>query len=549
MSNNGLKMKKTGIAIAVGSIVLTGCSSTHTEKWNEINDNNKKVEAKLDYQSEQITPKERPISRIVDDFYVDTTPMEIIQEDKNTLPSIFHKKMLMFGNEPIPLTEIAGEIYKRTGLSIDFINNEKVDPESAAETATIQDVDTSASSMQYFNPNQDTNMEEVIYEDEKVEETDKDIYVDHNGSLKELLDYIAVKKGLKWRFDQATNKIFIYKYDTRTYTILGFGESIEKNSSITTTMESNNSGGGENGESSTSNEQAITIKSKTEYWNSVKATIESMVSQKGTVTFNDTQGKIIVTDNDFVLSAVNDVISNLNGDAFREVALKVEVVNLTINDERNINASIDVKGLNDKFGLSFGNAFDLLNLPENTISFNDNKTSAMLNLLDKVGTANVENKVIATTLNNMPVPVQLTKNRTYIEQISTEDDGDTGNTTTEVQVGIVAEGITMTATPKAVGQNIMLDYSLNLSSIDSIDEAPGDVKVQLPITSTKNFVQRANLKNGVPKIIATVERVTESNGSSHPMNENLWFVGGSESVAVKKDILMVIVTPYITDLK
>lgn len=549
MNNNGLNMKKTGIAIAVGSLVLTGCSSTHTEKWNEVNENNSKTEELLKHEISEMLPKEKPTSRIVDDFYVDTTPMEIIQEDKNTLPSVFHKKMLMFGDEPIPLTEIAGDIYKRTGLSIDFINNERFDPEAIEESSTIDSVDTSASAMQYFNPNEDSSMEEIIYEDEKVEETENDIYVDHNGSLKELLDYIVVKKGLKWRFDQATNKIFVYKYDTRTFTIMGFGETIEKDSSITTTMESNNSGGSDNGESSTANEQSITINSKTEYWESVKTTIKSMVSEKGTVSFNDTQGKIILTDNDFVLSAVNDVIENLNQDAFREVFLKVEVINLTVNDDRDINTSINIQGINDKFNVSFGDAIDLLNAPENSITFDDGTTSAMLNLLDEVGQATVENKVVASTLNNMPVPVQITKNRTYIEQISTEDDDDTGNTTTEVEVGIVAEGITMTATPKAIGQNIMLDYSLNLSSIDSIDEAPGDVKVQLPITSTKNFVQRSNLKNGVPKVIATVERTTESNSSSHPLNENLWLVGGSEGVSVQKDILMVVVTPYITDLK
>lgn len=547
MKNNGMLNSKTGIAIAVG-LIMTGCSSTHTEKWNEVNDNNSKRELKLDNAQQQIVPKDRPTSKIVDGFYVDTNPMEIIQEEKTSLPSIFHKKFSLYGNDPLELTEIAGDIYKRTGLSIDFINNEKPDPDANNTLDTAIEDSNNNVATNYFNPNEDATLEEIIYEDEKEKETDETIYVNHNGTLKQLLDFIAVKKGLKWKYEQSTNKIFVYKYDTRTYTILGFGESIEKESSITTTMESD-SGSGENGDSSTSNEQSIKINNKTEYWESVKETIQTMVSPRGQVSFNDSQGKIILTDNDFVLSAVDDVVENLNDDAFREVTLKIEVVNLTINDERNISASLDIQGLNDKFNFSLGDAFDFANAPENSLSFSDGTTSAMLQLLDKVGQATVENKVTAVTLNNMPIPVQITKNRTYIEQISTEDDGDTGNTTTEVDVGIVSEGITMTATPKAVGQNIMLDYSLNLSSIDSIDDAPGDVKVQLPITSTKNFVQRSNLKNGVPRIIATVERATEENSSSHPLNENLWFAGGSEGVNVKKDILMVVVTPYISDLK
>ena len=224
---------------------------------------------------------------------------------------------------------------------------------------------------------------------------------------------------------------------------------------------------------------------------------------------------------------------------------------MTVTDKRNISASLDIKGINDKLNVAFGNPISdvLATTTENSISFSDNKTSAMLSLLDELGKATVENNLIAPTLNNMPVPIQLTQNRTYIEQITTEEDSDSGDESTEVEVATVSEGITMTATPKAFGQNVLLDYSLNLSTIDAIEDAPGDVKVQLPITSTKNFVQKTNLKNGVPRIIATVERNLESSSSTHPLNENLWFAGGSEGVDTKKDILMVVATPYITNLK
>lgn len=545
-NSNFMKGTKTMVGASV-ALAMTGCATTHTEKWNEADRSAELNIAKFEDSQSKVAPKDRPLTRIIDEFYVDTTPMVIIKEDKSSLPSVFHKKLTIFTDEPIKLKDLAADIYNRTGLTTDFINNEKILEETDVEAdKSIEPVDYKAPSS-LFDPSQSLQQEEILYEDEKPQEEDDSIYIDHDGTLKELLDYVAVKKGLKWKYDQASNKIFVYKFDTRTFTIIGFGDKIKKQSSITTQMSSSSESSTGEGSSSTSNEQSIAIDSETNYWNSVKESVSSIVSLKGKVTFNDVQGKIVVTDNDFVLANIESLVKDLNKDAFREVALNIQVVNITITDSRNINASLNIKGINDKLSYNFGDTVDLINPVDNGFTFGDGKTSAMLSLLDKIGKATIENTVDVITLNNMPIPIQLTQNRSYIEKISVEEDNN-GQTTTQVDVGIVSEGITMTATPKAIGQNILLDYSLNLSAIDSIQTAPGDTAVQLPITSTKNFVQRSSLRNGIPRVIATVERKLGSTSSEHPLNENLWLLGGSEGVKSKRDVLMVIVTPYITDL-
>lgn len=546
MRNNGLNIKKTTLAIAVGSVALSGCSSTHSEKYNDQKESVDRTMIDFEQARESVAPKEKPLSRILNDFYVDISPMEIIQESKNDLPSIFHHDFTIYAKDPMKLEDIATEIYGRTGLSLDFINNEKVSETVTEEMTTSEDY---AAQTPYYNPASDSAIEEIIYEDERVAEEENTLYIDHSGSLKELLDFVAIKKGVKWKFDQTTNKIFVYKYDTRTFTIVGFGEEIEKKSQITTSMSGDQSSETGQGSSSTSNEQSISLTAKDNYWESVKETVTSMVSEKGKISFNDTQGKIIVTDNDFVLADVNTIVDNLNSDAFKEVTLKVQVVSLTMTDDRNLSTSLNIQGINDKINLSVGKSLENLTSGENLISFTDGTTTAFMQIFDTLGNAKVANSIDATTLNNMPVPVQLTTNQSYISEITTTEDSDNGDEETEATVDQVSEGITMTVTPKAIGQNVLLDYSLNLSTIDSIEEAPGDVKIQLPITSTKNFVQRTSLKNGIPRVIATVERAVESNNSSHPFNENLWFLGGSEGVSTQKEVLMVVVTPYITDLK
>ncbi len=553
MTLNKMDFNKVTLVSAGVAVALTGCSSTHTEKWNDIDRDVDLGEAAFKDAQSKVAPKERPLSRIIDNYYVDTSPMEIIKEDKNSLPSIFHQKFDFYKQEAVKLNDLAARIYTKTGLTIDYINNEKKisEEELAAIEATVSEgniEDYASSSPSYFDPKAQAVQEEIIYENTQAEEEEDTIYINHEGTLKQLLDYVSVKKGLKWKYDQTSNKIFVYKYDTRTFTILGFAESIDKETSITTSMNSSSTSDDGSGDASTENEQKITIKAKAEYWENVKASLEGVVSSKGTVTFNDLQGKIIVTDNDFVLSNIGDLVDNLNKDSFREVALKVDIVNITITDKREINSSLDVQGINDKFNLNFGDAIDLANPVNNSISFSDGKTSAMLSMLDTVGKVSLENSIDVVTLNNMPVPIQLTQNRSYIESISVEKNSENSDETKEVEVDIVSEGITMTATPNAIGRNVLLDYSLNLSTIDAIEDAPGDVQVQLPITSTKNFVQRVSIRSGVPRVIATVKRELKSNDSEHPLNENLWFVGGSEGIDNKRDVLMVIVTPYITDL-
>ena len=145
MNNNGLKMKKTTIAVAVGAVTLAGCSSTHTEKWNDLDKKADEKEVIFEDMQNKIVPQTKPLSQIVNDFYVDITPMDIIQEDKTSLPSIFHKKFLIFSDDAMKLTDLAAEVYCRTGLSIDFIDNEKKsgdeEEQEVIETAPIKDIE------------------------------------------------------------------------------------------------------------------------------------------------------------------------------------------------------------------------------------------------------------------------------------------------------------------------------------------------------------------------------------------------------------------------
>ena len=125
MTRSNFNANKTALVGAGVALALTGCSSTHTEKWNEVNRDAELGEAEFKDQQTKVMPKDRPLTRIIDDFYVDTVPMAIIKEDKNSLPTLFHKKMVYFSDDAVKLTDLAGDVYKRTGLTIDFIDNKK----------------------------------------------------------------------------------------------------------------------------------------------------------------------------------------------------------------------------------------------------------------------------------------------------------------------------------------------------------------------------------------------------------------------------------------
>lgn len=533
-------------------LFMVACS-THTPKWQEENEAyHKSVQESADSRA-QMTPKDVSYVEFNSGYYVDKTPIQIIKNQKN-LPTVFYKNIDMFSPNPISLRDLAGDVYKKAAVSIKFIDNRtspSVDDakkgsaaKSVEMTGYIQPPFPEVNTGIANNPN--ANQASIVEINKNKVETDADIIVDYKGELKGLLDYVAVKKNLKWKYDQDANKIFFYPLETETLVVFAVAEEIKMKSTVTTNTSSGNSSSseGSTNDAKSQNEQEITFDQDQKYWEDVTKTVQSMLSTEGRVSFNKTQGKVTITDNDYTLSQIRGYVTNLNDDAFKQVTVDFKIVNLKLDDARDL--GVNMNYINDKLSFNLGNGALTADNAFGSIGWASNSNSAILNILDKLGTVKVDTNISVVTANNMPVPVQVTQNQAYIKERKIESGSTDSDPVEEVTTDTVSQGVTATITPKAMGQNVLLNYSMNLSVIDSLETAPGDTKIQLPVTSTKNFVQRLTMRNGESKVIAAFEKTDSKTGSKHPLAASLWFIGGQETFSKEKEIILLIATPYIS---
>jgi type IVB pilus formation R64 PilN family outer membrane protein len=542
------------MGLTVAPLVITACS-THTPKWQEENKEYHKSTQEYKDAKSQMRPNEVRYVEFNSGYYVDKTPIQIIKDKKN-LPSVFYKDLEMFAPTPVSLTDFAAEVFQKSNVSIKFIDNRQ-QPNTKGNSNSNNRNNSAATANNYVPPpfpevatgvatNQITTS--IVEVDKSQAETENDIILDYKGELRGLLDFVAVKKNLKWRYDVTTNKVFFYPLETETMTVFAVAEDINLKSTVTTnTSSSNSSSSNDSSSDATSkNEQEITFDQEQKYWEDVTKTVESMLSSEGRVSFNKTQGKVTVTDNDYTLSQIKNYIENLNSDAYKQVTIDFKIINLKLDDARDL--GVNMNFINDRLNFNFGNGAITADNAFGSIAWTKGNDKVLLNVLDKLGTVKVDTNISVVTANNMPVPVQVTQNQAYIKERRIESGSTDSDPIEEVTTDTVSQGVTATITPKAMGQNVLLNYSMNLSVIDSLETAPGDTKIQLPITSTKNFVQRLTIRNGEPKVIAAFEKTDSKTGSKHPLNPSLWFIGGQETFSKEKEIILLIATPYISTL-
>lgn len=543
---------KFGLAVTLPAALLGGCAGT--PKWEGHQENVKKSEEEFKAERKRSREKVSQNGEVVEDYYINTRSVEVSKNTRANLPSQFYQPVNKFYENPVGLNTIATDLFRDHNILVEFVDNSttattengsKVVKNNNAIASAL--LGSQAAPINSFDLKPPTSGEEVIIDEtNKEQEQNGNLLIDYSGDLKGYLDYIAVKKNMKWKYDNENSKVYFYTYETQTFVLYGLSEEISSESSISTDASSGtgrgSSSSSSSGETNSKNEQQIKFKSTQNNWGEIIDTVKNMLSVEGRMALNSTQGKITVTDHDYILSKVNKYIDSINLDSKKEVNFDVKLITLKLTDARNI--GVNVNWINSKLSLNLGATSGITGV-DNIISYTNGNDKALLNILDQLGTARVARKINTTTINNMPVPIQVTTNQSYIKETSVQSNGESGTDFEDIETDVIPSGMTMNLTPRVVKQDILLNYSVNISSLDSLETAPGDSKIQLPITSVKNFVQRVSLKNGQPKVVAAFESQDTKTGKKKPIVDSLWFLGGSESFDDQKEIILIVITPYI----
>jgi type IVB pilus formation R64 PilN family outer membrane protein len=336
------------------------------------------------------------------------------------------------------------------------------------------------------------------------------------GTVKEILDVLALRSGLIWDYTPGSGVVFSDMM-VKTFTIwaapgkVSYENTITNQSKDSTAMSGSGTSGTSVQDTAADNAQTNTTELQFDVWRDIQAEIKSLLSPEGSVSINLSAGTITVRDTPYALMQIEKYITETNEKLARQVALSIKVWSLEVDDSAEAGINLSVFFENSDFSVVAGAApFDLLTAGGSlTAAIVDGKmkgSSALLKGLRSYGNATQVTSGGGIVMNNQPVPIQAIRRDVYLAS-SSQSYNDYGDTTA-LTPGEVTTGFAMTVIPHILdGRRVALQYSINLSSLDDLGEfTSGDSTIQLPKVSTRSFSQRMTLKMGQTLVLAGFEQ-------------------------------------------
>ena len=372
--------------------------------------------------------------------------------------------------------------------------------------------------------------------------------VSYEGTLRGLLDHIAVSSGYGWDYDAVNNVVTFSRFMVRTFTILSAPGSVEYDSQITNkSKESSGSGIGGSGvnatvvtaDTSSQTAQSNAIRYRFDIWSDTEKVVKALLSSEGAVVGNPAAGTITVRDFAENVRQIGRYISDTNRRLSRQVAVSVGVWALEVSDENE--AGLNLQGIfaNNDVSIVAGSLSNLgsSNSASATIVSGKLKdSSGVLKALRRWGDAVQVTSGGGLVMSNQPVPIQAIQRTAYLAG-SSASQSDYGQTT-ELTPGEVTTGFTATIIPHILDRRrVVLQYNLNLSTLDELTEfSTKDLSIQLPKTSTRAFSQRSQMQLGQTLVLAGFQDETQS------LAKNLGLFNLGRSADYGKTLLVVTIS-------
>ncbi|MBR7963680.1 PilN family type IVB pilus formation outer membrane protein [Burkholderia vietnamiensis] len=395
-----------------------------------------------------------------------------------------------------------------------------------------------------------------------------------NGDLRGLLDTAAARFGVSWKY--ADGAIAFFVTDTRTFQVSAIPGDATVNANVVSGASSDGAstqGGGYgqagtlapgagtgtggfsgNGTATvTSNNTANTVvNSQLSVFNSLRASIQAMLSQYGHVVSSPATGSITVTDTPDVLDRVAAFMRAQNASLSKQVLINVTVLSVaqSAQDSYGINWTAVYQALGTAFTITSvfpTTATNPVSLAAQVITPNSRAagTQAIISALSSQGRVRRKTSASITTLNNQPVPLQVATQQGYLASVSTTNTANVGSSTALVP-GTVTTGFNMTLLPHILeNSTVLLQFYTNISSLIQLRTVPAGngQSIQVPEVDTRNFLQRVSMKSGETLILSGYEGVNDDlaqRGIGAPQN---YLLGGGFDGSRQREAIVILITP------
>ncbi len=368
--------------------------------------------------------------------------------------------------------------------------------------------------------------------------------ISYSGTLRGLLELIASQSGYGFDYDEKARSVTFSAMQVRTFVLSALTGEVAWESKIsnksrgikTTSQNSSNinstvSGGDSQGETAQTN----TTKTALDIWADTEKSVRMLLSKAGTCSVNQAAGTITVRDTYARMRIIEKCINQINARLERQVAMRVHVYALEVNDTSSFNAGMKALFTSPDAIVEAGSAAqaasDLAGV--SIVKGSLAGSAGFLEALSKWGRATQLTSASGLVLNNQPFPVQAIRRHAYLA-------GMTRSTTqydqsTEITPGEVTTGFAMTIVPHVLpDSHVLLQYSITLSSLEGMTNIEKDnVYVQLPQVATRAFSQRTRLKRGQTLMLAGFEQ------DAQEAQNSVGFLHAGRSADAKKTLLVI----------
>ena len=381
--------------------------------------------------------------------------------------------------------------------------------------------------------------------------------------LSQILDLVATRLGILWKYDDSTGSIRLYRLVTKSWAT-PFSSA---NSAYTTILDG--------GTSSSSNANAVSAKSSAapistkgselNELNAIRDSVDTVMTRSGAISANPATGTITLTDTSEAVDAADEMIRREIKILSRMVILRVQTIQVTSNDsgESGINLSAAIakamKNLPD-LSLSLSGPASLTSasagaLGVNVLSGAASGSQVVMKALSEVGDVQTSTEIPLSTRNRHAIYYNVRNVFSYVSA-TTPAAATTGGTggTPGITTAQDSVGLKLVMYPNVISKdNVMLTMALDQSILQSLNTFSSGSganlqSVQLPNVNGEGSSQEVPIRNGETIVLTGFDRVANQYDKRTLGDKIPVIAGGSVRASQTRATTIVLVSVQIKDI-
>lgn len=376
--------------------------------------------------------------------------------------------------------------------------------------------------------------------------------LNYEGTLNGLLDQLAQKTGVWWKFTDG--KAVFFRSESKTFYLPTIARTFKGGSTITTGSSTSGSSSASASASSSSGADS-TSRYDVDLWKDIETTAK-VVGKGADVAVNAATGSITVTGSPAEVRHMEDWVKTLSDQLSQQVQIDVNIYTVAVASEENYswnpsvifksagNLGFNITGIQTPAVIGGATPFNIGASVINSSNFAG--STAAMNALSTIGKVSEKLHQQVIAMNGQPTPVQLANQQSYLASSSSMTAANVG-TTTSLTPGTLTVGFTALFVPRIINGKIVLAMTMTnsvLKSLATITSGSGSsqASIQTPNIDTSTFQNTVTLTPGDALLLTSPSKDAGSNQNAGIFSPFFYLLGGGFDSTSGKQIVAIVVT-------